>query len=374
MTSGSPTKPPGRPRWSSRYPSGASLEGSTGRRSSAGSRGWSWSTEPSSSTGYHTRERHSEESLPADVPVAVQALHPRLVPVTHVRRVPAQLAAPLEQAFAQGKRPNVPLAARDDLEGTLPAFVELDRMSDLLGLADDRPRVAEHLHDARPRLGDGATLELAVGTGRRRRIFRSPSLFAPGHGPQASVAPHHCAGGQCQLAPPRHVGGVTEGADHGDARALVGVGERVGEDGHADVEQGGDHVVADDVAVPVVLGMGDQCHARGEQFGARGFDLDPTVGSSPGEPQPVVRARRARGLRSRPGTPPSGSPRPTGWALPPSTRVPSGASRGRSAATCGARWCRWSCRSGPSPPTGRASATGARTPFRPRRPDARTAR
>ncbi len=54
MTSGSPTNPPATPRWSSSYPSGTSLDGSTGRRSSAASRGWSKSIEPSSPTGYHT--------------------------------------------------------------------------------------------------------------------------------------------------------------------------------------------------------------------------------------------------------------------------------------------------------------------------------
>ena len=39
MTSGSPTKPPGAPRWDSSYPGGQSLLGSTGRLASSGSRG-----------------------------------------------------------------------------------------------------------------------------------------------------------------------------------------------------------------------------------------------------------------------------------------------------------------------------------------------
>ena len=54
ITSGSPVKPPGLSRWSAVYPSGTSVEGSTGRRSSDGTRGWSWSTAPSSRIGYHT--------------------------------------------------------------------------------------------------------------------------------------------------------------------------------------------------------------------------------------------------------------------------------------------------------------------------------
>ncbi len=40
-TSGSPTKPPGAPRWDSSYPAGACEAGSTGRSDSAGVIGWS---------------------------------------------------------------------------------------------------------------------------------------------------------------------------------------------------------------------------------------------------------------------------------------------------------------------------------------------
>ena len=54
ITSGSPTKPPGRPRWSSVKPSGASVDGSTGSRPSPGTSGRSKSGSPSSPTGYHT--------------------------------------------------------------------------------------------------------------------------------------------------------------------------------------------------------------------------------------------------------------------------------------------------------------------------------
>ena len=54
MTSGSPTNPPGTPRWSSVKPGGHSACGSTGSADSSGRIGWSWSTAPSSSTGYQT--------------------------------------------------------------------------------------------------------------------------------------------------------------------------------------------------------------------------------------------------------------------------------------------------------------------------------
>ena len=39
MTSGSAANPPGTPRWSSAYPAGVALAGSTGRSASSGSRG-----------------------------------------------------------------------------------------------------------------------------------------------------------------------------------------------------------------------------------------------------------------------------------------------------------------------------------------------
>ena len=54
MTSGSPTNPPGSPRWSAAYPSGTSVDGSTGSRSSDGKIGVSKSISPSASTGYQT--------------------------------------------------------------------------------------------------------------------------------------------------------------------------------------------------------------------------------------------------------------------------------------------------------------------------------
>ncbi len=54
MTSGSPTNPPGRPRWSSVYPSGTSVDGSTGSRPSSANRGPSKTVSPEGSTGYQT--------------------------------------------------------------------------------------------------------------------------------------------------------------------------------------------------------------------------------------------------------------------------------------------------------------------------------
>ena len=54
ITSGSPVKPPGCPRWSSVNPGGTSADGSIGSVSSAGMIGSSWSGSPSLSSRYHS--------------------------------------------------------------------------------------------------------------------------------------------------------------------------------------------------------------------------------------------------------------------------------------------------------------------------------
>ena len=54
MTSGSPTNPPGWPRWSLLKPAGTSVDGSIGNCESSGTIGWLKSVRPSSSTAYQT--------------------------------------------------------------------------------------------------------------------------------------------------------------------------------------------------------------------------------------------------------------------------------------------------------------------------------
>ena len=90
----------------------------------------------------------------------------------------------------------------------------------------------------------------------------------------AAVAAHDGAGGQLQFAPPGDVGEVAEGADHGDAGALVRLGERVGLDLHLDAEQRGGDLLAEQRLVPLVVGVRHQGGAGGQQFGAGGLDVD----------------------------------------------------------------------------------------------------
>ncbi len=95
-----------------------------------------------------------------------------------------------------------------------------------------------------------------------------------GFADDAAVAAHDRAGGQLQLTPPGHVGQVAEGADHGDAGALVRLGERVGLDLHLDAEQRRGDLLAEQRLVALVVGVRHQRGAGGQQFRARGLDVD----------------------------------------------------------------------------------------------------
>ena len=74
---------------------------------------------PSASTAYH-RDRHPEEPLPGDQPVAVEALDPRLVPHLHVGRMPVEFSATGDQRRPQvlvaAAVADVPLPRGDDLQ------------------------------------------------------------------------------------------------------------------------------------------------------------------------------------------------------------------------------------------------------------------
>src|SRR6478735_2772041 len=73
-----------------------------------------------------------------------------------------------------------------------------------------------------------------------------------------AIAANDCTRGQLQLTPPGDVGEVTEGADHGDAGALVRLGQRVGLDLHLDAEDGGGDLGAEERLVALVVGVRHQ--------------------------------------------------------------------------------------------------------------------
>ena len=105
MTSGSPMKPPGLPRWSSVKPGGH-----VGRRVDRQRRlgGQDRVVVVGLAVGVEAvpdRERDAEEPLAADQPVAVEALDPVLVAVPHVLGHPLDLLAARDQGRRAGRRP-----------------------------------------------------------------------------------------------------------------------------------------------------------------------------------------------------------------------------------------------------------------------------
>ena len=181
----------------------------------------------------------------------------------------------------------VPLAAGDDLERARPPLVELHRMGDRLRLADQLSGLAEQLDDPLLRLLHGLAREVGVASARRTVDVAPPFGVRRD---DAAVAPDDVAQRQLELAPPHDVGGVTEGADHRDARSLVRVGEVVRDDGHRHAEERGAHRVAEPVRVAGVVRVRDQRDARGEELGPGGLDHQVRLPVGAVERERVVRA------------------------------------------------------------------------------------
>ena len=234
------------------------------------------------------RDRHAEEPLPADQPVAVQAVHPVLVPDPHVRGMPVDLPAPGQQGLGQlrvaAAVAQVPLLAGDDLQRLAALFVEVDRVPDRLGVAEQVAGRAQQAGDPLP--------------GRHRRLAGElPVGAAPGPagdrrgraGQEAPVLARHRARGQAELPPPGDVAGVAERADHRDAGALARVRQVVRQHRDLDPEQRRAHRGPEQARVALVVRPGDQRDAGREQLGAggrhrhrpavRGAEGDPVIGA-----------------------------------------------------------------------------------------------
>jgi hypothetical protein len=173
---------------------------------------------------------------------------------------------------------DVPLAGGDDLERAVALLVELHRVRDGPGLADHLAALGQQLDDAGLGLLHRLAGQLGVGGG-------GPVALDAGRrgGQDAAVAVDHGADRQVQLPPPGDVGGVAEGADHGDARALVGLREVVGVDRDLDVEQRRADGAAEQRLVALVVGVGDQRDAGGDQLRPGGLDEDVAVGAVEGD-------------------------------------------------------------------------------------------
>ncbi len=149
------------------------------------------------------------------------------------------------------------------------------------------PAVREQLDDAGLCLFDGLAGQLVVGGLGPGMVGRLPAGLAPGDRPQAAVALDDGAHGQRQLAPPRDVGGVAERADHRHPRALLGVGQGMGDERDGRPEQRRDDRLAEHRPVALVVWVGDDRHAGGEELRPRRVDQERAVGAA--EHELVVR-------------------------------------------------------------------------------------
>ena len=237
------------------------------------------------------RKRHAEEPLPADAPVAVEAVDPVLEPRLHVGGVPAQLGAALQQPLAELHRLHEPLAAGDDLERAVPLLVELHGMRDRPRLGGQVAALAQLLHDPHARLRRRQARELVVAGLGTRGIVALPPRLTPRQRAQRAVCLDDRADREPELAPPDHVGDIAERADHRDARALLRIGQVVRLHRHAGAEERRHDVPIEQRLVPLVVRMRDQRDAGGNQLGTRRLDLDEAVAVSLGEADAVIRAR-----------------------------------------------------------------------------------
>ena len=97
------------------------------------------------------REGNAEETLTADEPVAVEALDPVLVPMTHVLGHPLEFLATLQQCLAQvgvtSAVADVPLTGTDDLQRLVALLVEVRLALGGLGLTVHLARLHQGLDD-----------------------------------------------------------------------------------------------------------------------------------------------------------------------------------------------------------------------------------
>ena len=155
----------------------------------------------------------------------------------------------------------------------------------------DRPRVGghlarrrQHLHHRPSRLVDPLPGE--GGIGGPRPLAGQPRR---GVGDEAAVPPDDPPRGEAELAPPDDVGGVSEGAHHGDPGALLGVGEAMGDHRHLHSEERAPRRGADQLPGARIVRAHHESDTRDHQLGPGGLDLDrPAV---TGEAQPVQRRR-----------------------------------------------------------------------------------
>ena len=175
------------------------------------------------------------------------------------------------QRFIPASVADVPLATGDDFQWTISLFVELHRVRDWPWLGLQVAGCAQQLNDQCLCLLHRFSCQRCVLSATTLRNDCRRRL-----GKNSTVATDDCASGQIELTPPHHVGEVTEGANHGDAGALVGLGEwvRVHTDFH--IEQWRSNGLAEERCITRIVGMRNQTNAGRNQLGSGRFDDDVT--------------------------------------------------------------------------------------------------
>ena len=219
------------------------------------------------------RERHAEEALTGDQPIAIQAVHPVFVTHAHEIRMEVQFATAFDQFGVQlligAAVLEVPLAGSDDFERLVALLVEVRHTLGRSRLAVKIAGFAQCVDD-----------DLACGECRLAGGFLEDALaflvFDPVRGVHhdASVALDDGTQRQVQITPPLNVGHVTERTAHGDTCALVHFRGLVRQNRHLHVEQRGVDVLAEIRLVTLVIRVRDQCAAGCQQFRTGGFDVD----------------------------------------------------------------------------------------------------
>ncbi len=134
-----------------------------------------------------------------------------------------------------------------------------------------------HVHGVRdgfPPLEKAARLE--IGHDLRARILEGQALVAARQFVHHSLAVERDPGVQAVLLPPRDVGSVAERAAHDQTGPLLGVGLVVGVDGDLVSEERNGGLPPYQVAVALVVGMGEHAHARGQELRTRRRDQEVT--------------------------------------------------------------------------------------------------
>ena len=219
------------------------------------------------------RERHAEEALAGNQPVAVEAVDPVVVTHVHEVRVEVQLVAALDEFGVEllvgAAVLQIPLAGSDDFERLVALLVEVRHTSGGLRLAVHITGFTQVVDDDLAG-GEGG---FALGLLEDRTALRVLDPIRHAHD-DAAVALDDRAGRQLQVTPPFDVGHIAEGAAHRDARALVHLRRRMRENRHLDLEQRRVDILAEILLIAIVVRVGDQRAARGEQFRTGGFDVN----------------------------------------------------------------------------------------------------